>query len=154
MSNVRHHMSESRPSPAFIKRSVWLGISVGWLTQLGLTTILPTVVLMVARFFSLETENNSLWLENPSDSSHPVWFALQASVFLGSVLAGWLAARLSPRKSLMVPLALVILSLAATGFEQFPRPMSTAVMLIWAAGPCVGLFLGWVLVQLLGRSDA
>ncbi len=147
-------MSEPRPSPAFIKRSVWLGLSVGWLAQLGLKTILPVVVLVGVRYFSLETENKSLWLEEPSDSSHPVWYVLQASVFLGSVLAGWLAAMLSPRKSLMVPMALVVLSLVATGFEQFPRPMSTTVMLIWAAGPCVGLFLGWLLVQLLARSDA
>jgi hypothetical protein len=147
-------MSEPRSSPAFIKRSVWLGVSVGWLAQLGLKTILPVAVLVAVRFFSLETENKSLWLEEPSDSSHPVWHVLQASVFLGSMLAGWLAAMLSPRKSFMVPIALVVLSLAATGFEQFPRPMSTTVMLIWAAGPCVGLFLGWLLVQLLARSDA
>lgn len=98
-------MSEPRSSPAFIKRSVWLGFGVGWLTQLGLKTILPVVVLVGVRFFSLETESKSLWLENPSDSSHPVWYALQASVFLGSVLAGCLAAMLSPRKPLMVPTA-------------------------------------------------
>ena len=147
-------MSEPRPSPAFIKRSVWLGLSVGWLTQLGLKALLPGVVLVGARFFSLETENKSLWLENPSDSSHPVWYALQASILLGSVLAGWLAGKLSPRKSLMVPMALIILSLVATAFEQFPRPMSTTVMLMWVAGPCVGLFLGWLLVQLLARGEA
>lgn len=147
-------MSEPRSSPAFVKRSVWLGLSVGWLTQLGLKTILPVVVLVGVRFISLETENKSLWLEEPSDSSHPVWYALQVSVLLGSVLAGWFAAILSPRKSIMVPVALVILSLVATAFEQFPKPMSATVMLIWAAGPCVGLFVGWLLVQLRARSDA
>ena len=147
-------MSEPLPSQAFIKRSVWLGLSVGWLTQLGLKTILPIVVLVGVRYFSLETENKSLWLEEPSDSSHPVWYLLQASVLLGSFLAGSLAAMLSPRKSLIVPIVLVLLSLAATGFEQFPRPMSTTVMLIWSAGPCVGLLLGWLVVQLRARSEA
>ena len=147
-------MSEPSSSPDFIKRSVWLGIFVGWLAQFGLKTILPIVVLVGVRFFSLETENKSLWLEEPGDSSHPVWYLLQASGFVASVLAGWLADLLSPRKSVIVPMALVILSLVATGFEQFPRPVSTTVMLIWAAGPCVGLVLGWLLVRLLARGDA
>ena len=147
-------MPEPLSSPAFVKRSLWLGLGVGWLTHLGLKTILPIVVLVGVRFFSLETEKTSLWLEDPSDSSHPVWYALQAAVFIGSMLAGSLAALLSPRKSLFVPVALVILSLLATGFEQFPRPMSTVVMFVWAAGPCVGLLLGWLLVQLLARGEA
>jgi hypothetical protein len=147
-------MSEPPSSQGFIKRSVWLGVFVGWLAQFGLKTILPILVLVGVRFFSLETENKSLWLEEPSDSSHPVWYMLQASIFGASVLAGWLAAFLSPRKSLIVPMALVVLSLVATGFEQFPRPMSTTVMLIWAVGPCVGLVLGWLLVRLVARGDA
>jgi len=147
-------MSDPRPSPGFIKQSVWLGLGVGWLAQLGLRTILPIAVLTGVRFFSLETENKSLWLEDSGDSSHPVWYALQASVFIGSVFAGWLAAKLSPRKSFAVPIVLVILSLLATAFEQFPRPMSTTVGLVWAAGPCVGLVVGWFLARLFVRNDA
>lgn len=147
-------MSDSHSSQAFIKRSVWLGVGVGWLTQLGLKTLLPIVVLVGVRFFSLQTEKEALWLENPDDSSHPVWYALQASVFVGSVLAGWLAGKLSPRKSVLTPIALVVLSLVATGFEQFPRPMSTVVLLVWAAGPCAGLLVGWLLARLLARGDA
>ena len=99
-------MSESHSSSIFIKRSAWLGLIVGWLAQLGLKTVLPVVVLVGLRFFSVEGENKSLWLENPNDSTHPVWYALQASVFLGSVAAGWLAAELSPRKSVIVPVTL------------------------------------------------
>ena len=144
----------SHSSSIFIKRSAWLGLIVGWLAQLGLKTILPVVVLVGLRFFSVEGENNLLWLENPNDSTHPVWYALQASVFLGSVAAGWLAAALSPRKSVIVPVTLVFLSLVVTAFEQFPRPMSTTVTLVWAAGPCVGLLVGWLLQKLLARSDA
>jgi hypothetical protein len=147
-------MSEPRTSQTFVNRSVLLGLSVGWLAQLGLKLILPSLVLFGVRLFSLETENNALWLENPNNSSHPVWYALQGSVFLGSCLAGWLAAWLAPRKSLSVPIALILLSLVATGFEQFPMPLSSVVLLIWAGGPCAGLFLGWLLVQVLGRSNA
>jgi hypothetical protein len=147
-------MPEPRTSPSFVKRSVWLGLGVGWLAQLGLKEILPIVVLVAIRLFSLEAEKSSLWLEDPNDSSHPVWYALQAAVFVGSVLAGSLAALLSPRKSLVVPAALVILSLLATGFDQFPRPMTPVVTLVWAAGPCTGLLLGWLLVRLRARGEA
>lgn len=147
-------MSEQSSSSAFIKRSVWLGLCVGWLTQLALKTIFPIAVLVGVRYFSLETDNKSLWLEESGNSTHPVWYALQASVFVGSLLAGWLAAKLSPRRSFVVPIALVILSLLTTGFEQFPSPMSTPILLVWAAGPCVGLIVGWLLAQLLARSDA
>jgi hypothetical protein len=147
-------MPDSRVSQSYLKRSVWLGIGVGWLAQLGLKTILPIVALVAIRFFSLETEWSSLWLEDPSDSSHPVWYALQAAAFLGSMLAGSLAALLSPRKSIVVPVALVILSLLATGFKQFPRPMSPVVTLFWAAGPCAGPLFGWLLVRLFARGEA
>jgi hypothetical protein len=146
-------MEQPSTSPATIKRSVWLAVSVGWLAQLGLKTILPLVVLVGIRLLSLKTDNEALWLEEPGNSNHPVWYALQASIFLGSAIAGWLASRLAPHKSRMVPIALIILSLLATGFEQFPRPLSAMVVFIWAAGPCLGLLLGWIL-QKLRSSDA
>jgi hypothetical protein len=147
-------MPDSHATPSFVKRTVWLGLGVGCLAQLGLKTILPIAILVAIRFFSLETDRSSLWLEDPSDSSHPVWYVLQAAVFVGSVLAGSIAALLSPRKSIFVPVALVFLSLLATGFEQFPRPMSPVVTLVWAAGPCAGLLLGWLLVRMLARREA
>ena len=137
-----------------VKKSAWLGLSVGALTQLGLRTLLPAAVLVTLRLVSLNTENQALWLENPSDSSHPVWYALQASVFVGSIVAGVVGAYLAPRGSLIVPIGLVLLSLVATGFEQFPRPMSPAVLLAWAAGPCVGLICGALLAWRLQRGDA
>jgi hypothetical protein len=146
-------MSEPNSSPTCIKRSVWLSLGVGFLAQLGLKIIFPTVVLVVVRFFSLETENESLWLENPDNSSHPVWYALQGSVFLASMLAGWLAAILSPAKSRAALVGLVMLSLLSTVFEQLPRPLSIAVMLIWAAGPCIGLAFGWLVAQWRACDD-
>jgi len=127
------------------KRTIWLGIVVGWLVQLGLKSILPVIVLFAVRSWSLAADNPSLWLENPGNSSHPVWYALQTSVFIGSVLAGNLAAVLAPRRSFAVPVALFMLSLISTGFEQFPWPLSTTIILIWAGAPSIGVVLGVVL---------
>ncbi len=146
-------MSEARQQSSTLKRSIWLGIAVGWLAQLGLKAILPFVVLVGVRFWSLETESPSLWLEDPGNSSHPVWYALQASVFVGSALAGSLAAMLAPHRSFVVPVVLVVLSLLATAFEQFPGHFSSIVAFVWAGGPCVGLVFGIWLTRLLTRSD-
>jgi len=134
-------------------RSIWLGIAVGWLAQLGLTALLPLIVLVAIRYWSLSSDNPSLWLENPDDSSHPVWYALQASICVGSILAGSLAARLAPHRSLALPIGLVALSLIATAFEQFPRHLSTTVIIIWTGGPCVGLVIGVWLGRLFTRTD-
>lgn len=152
-THAKHPMTKSHHSPMLIKRSFWLALCVGGLAQFALKLILPFVVLFGIRLFSLTTENNSLWLEHPNNSSHPVWYVLQGAVFLGACLAGWLAAWLSPGKSRLLPMVLILLSLIATGFEQFPMPMSSMVMFIWAGAPCAGLFLGWLLPQLPGRSS-
>jgi hypothetical protein len=138
-------MSKLRNQTPARKRAIWLGIGVGWLVQLGLKSTLPVIVLFGVRYWSLAADRPSLWLENPGNSSHPVWYALQASVFIGSVLAGSFAAILAPRRSFAVPVALVMLSLVSTGFEQFPRPLSATVALIWAGAPCIGVVLGVVL---------
>ena len=137
-----------------MKPKAWLGILVGSLTQVGLKTVLPIAVLVAIRMWSLETDDKSLWLEQPDDASHPVWFALQASIFLGSALAGILAGILSPRRSLVVPIALVTLSLLATAFEQFPRPATPSVLLVWAVGPCLGLLVGLLSVRIFQGRNA
>ena len=123
-------------------RTVWFGIAVGFLAQLGLRTLLPMMVLFATRTWSQMMDSPSLWMEYPDDSRHPVWYALQASVCAGSILAGIVAAILAPRRSLALPVGLVTLSLIANAFEQFPRPLTTLVNLIWTAGPCVGLLIG------------
>lgn len=145
-------MPEIPESSAPMKRSTWLAIAVGWLTQLGLKALIPITVLVAIRMWSLQAENKALWLENSDDASHPVWFALQGSVFIGSIVAGMLAGLLSPRKSFAVPIWLVLLSLLATAFEQFPRPMSMVVGIVWSCGPCVGLLVGYALTKLLRRG--
>lgn len=136
------------------KQSIWLGIGVAWLVQLALKTILPMLVLAGVRYWSLAADRPSLWLEDPGNSSHPVWYALQAAVFFGSVLAGSLTAVLAPRRSSAVPVALVMLSLLTTAFEQFPRPLSATVAVIWTAAPCLGLVLGVMLGRRFTRKAA
>lgn len=135
-------------------RSIWLGISVAWLVQLGLKAILPSIVLVVIRFWSLTSDHPSPWLEDPDDANHPVWYALQAFVFVGSVFAGSLASMWARRRSPTVPIALAMLSLAGTMFEQFPRHISIGSGLIWTGGPCVGLVLGVLLGWRLARGEA
>jgi hypothetical protein len=145
-------MTDQTSDQSMLKPSAWLGIFVGWLAQLGLKTILPLVVLVAIRMWSLEGDDKALWLEDPEDSSHPVWYALQASIFLGSIVAGALAGRLSPSRSIAVPLVLVILSLLATFFEQFPRHSDPVALTIWSLGPCIGLLTGvFLLWALKGR---
>lgn len=138
-------MNELRDSKLRRGRSVWLGIAVGFLAQLGLKTLLPMIVLFATRGWSLATDNPSLWLEYPDNTRHSVWYAMQASVFAGSILAGAMAAVLVSRRSLALPFALVTLSLVATGFEQFPQPFTASVSVIWTGGPCSGILLGVLL---------
>jgi hypothetical protein len=99
---------------------LWMGLTVGWLAQLGLKSFVPLVVLVATRFFSLETENSRMWLEDASDSSHPLWYALQCSVFLSSICAGALGASLSKGRYWALAAGLAILSLLTTFFEPFP----------------------------------
>lgn len=141
-------MSPTPDTEGRIKQSVWLGIVVGWLSQLGLKVVLPTVFLVGLRGLSLATGAQALWLEHPGDSSHPGWYGLQAVIIAGSAIAGALAALLAPRGALAVPAALLVLSLLSTSLEQLPRPLSAAVAWIWAGGPCIGLLAGWLLVQI------
>jgi hypothetical protein len=144
-------MSELPDSISSRGRSVWFGITVGSLAQLGLKTLLPLIVLFATRYWSLTMDSPSLWLEDPGDSRHPVWYAMQASVFVGSILAGAAAAMLVSRRSFALAVALVMLSLIATAFEQFPQPLTTSVSFIWAVGPCFGLLVGVLLGRRLTR---
>ena len=135
-------MSPSDPSHDGARRPIWLGIVVGWLAQLGLKTLLPIVVLVGWSYWQHWVGVQSPSIQSPPRSSDPAWYGAQAAVFLGSVLAGILAARLVSRRSRLLPIALVVLSLLSTAFEQFPMPLSATVLSIWALGPCLGLIAG------------
>jgi hypothetical protein len=135
-------MSPSDRSHESARRPIWLGIAVGWLAQLGLKTLLPVVVLVGLSYWQLWTGGQSPWVQSPPRSSDPAWYLVQAAIFFASVLAGVLAARLVRKRSLLLPVALVVLSLLSTAFEQFPMPLSATVLLIWTAVPCLGLVAG------------
>jgi hypothetical protein len=146
-------MAETSQKPTTRTWPIWLAVAVGWLVQLGLKTLLPIVVLVAVRSWSLQTNDQAMGLDNPDDSSYPIWYAMQGAVFIGSVIAGGFAAMLAPRRPVMVSIALVILSLVATAFEQFPRPLTTTVVWIWTVGPCAGLVVGVLLGRWLTRGD-
>ena len=135
-------MTASSSDSTSKREKIWLGLTVGWLTQLGLKTFVPIVALIGIRFYSFETNNPTLWMENPGDSTHPVWYALQTTVFLSSLCAGALGAYLSQGRYWMLALGLTILSLMTTFFEQFPIPPSTIALWFWAGGPCLGVVAG------------
>jgi hypothetical protein len=149
----KRFMNELRDSIPSRRQSVWLGIAVGFLAQLGLKTFLPMIVLVATRSWSQAMDNPSLWLEDPGNSRHSVWYAMQASVFAGSLVAGTVAAMLVSRRSVALPVALVILSLLAIAFEQFPQPLTTSVNFIWTGGPCFGVFFGVLLGQRLTQRQ-
>lgn len=109
-----------------LKPSIWQAAVLGWLVQLVLKTVLPLGVLATG-------------IGNGGPS---VWYAQQAAIFLGSLLAGAIAARIARGRPLTLALALLGLSLATTFFEQFPATLTPWVALVWAGGPCLGLLLG------------
>ena len=109
-----------------LKPSIWPAAALGFLVQLVLKTVFPLAVLAAGI----------------GNSSSSVWYTQQATVFLGSLLAGALAARIAKGRSLALALALLGLSLATTFFEQFPATLTPWIVLIWAGGPCLGLLVG------------
>lgn len=120
-------MTEHAAELPMLKPSIWPAAIIGWLVQLVLKTVLPLAVLAVA---------------GAGNSSDAVWYAQQAAIFLGSLVAGALAAEIAKGRPLALALALVGLSLASTFFEQFPATLTPWTALIWTGGPCLGLLLG------------
>ena len=124
------------------QRPVGLGVAVGWLVLLILKTLVPILVLVGAAYWHFWTTGVSASFQNPPPSSDPVWYGIQAAIALGSVPAGYLASRLAPGRPVPLALGLVAMSLLTTFFEQFPMPLSGTTILIWTAGPCLGLLAG------------
>jgi hypothetical protein len=135
------------------KRSVWFSVLVGWLAQLGLTMLLPIVAIVVGQTWAMATGVEVGWVDETSRAMLFGWLVIQWVVFGGSVIAGAVGAYLAPRRSWAVPLALVLLSLLASVFQQLPWPRSTEALLIWMLGPCVGLLTGITIVWRLGRNS-
>ncbi len=124
-------MTEHSADLPMLKPSIWPAAGIGWLVQLVLKTVLPLAVLAGAG----------------GGSSQSIWYAQQAAIFLGSLVAGALAAKIAKGRPLALALAMVGLSLANTFFEQFPATLTPWTALIWTGGPCLGLLLGLGLVR-------
>jgi hypothetical protein len=136
------------------RRSFWLGVLVGWLAQLGLTTLLPIVAIVAGQTWAMANGGMEVgWVDQTQRAMLFGWLVIQLVVFGGSVVAGAVGAYLAPRRSWAIPLALVSLSLLASAFQQLPWPRSTEALLIWMLGPCVGLLTGIAIVWRLGRNN-
>jgi hypothetical protein len=145
-------MEAHSPTGKSERRAIWLGVLVGWLAQLGLTTLLPIVAIVAGRTWGMATGVEGGWVDQTQRAMLFGWLVIQLVVFGGSVVAGAIGAYLAPRRSWAVPLALVLLSLLASVFQQLPSPRSTEALLIWMLGPCVGLLTGVAIVWRLGRN--
>jgi hypothetical protein len=136
------------------RRPVGLGIAVGWLVLLILKTLVPILVLVGMAYWHFWTTGVSASFQNPPPTSDPVWYAVQAAIGLGTILAGFLAARLAPGRPVPLALGLVAMSLLTTFFEQFPMPLSATAIVIWTAGPCLGLLAGVWLARVSASAAA
>lgn len=134
------------------KRSVWLGVLVGWLTQIALKIILPMLVFVGLNLFSVATGGDALYEPQARNALEPAWLIQQGAIFAASILAGVLAALVSPPRGVAVPVALAVLSLLATFFEQLPMPLSGPRIALWTLAPCLGVVLGVLMTQLRFRT--
>jgi len=136
------------------RRPVGLGIAVGWLGLLVLKILVPFLVLTGVAFWHVWTTGRPASFQNPPPASDPVWYGIQAAIAFATVLAGYLAARLAPGRPVPLALGLVAMSLLTTFFEQFPMPLSGTTILIWTAGPCLGLLAGVWLARVSASAAA
>ena len=135
-----------------VKRSVWLGVLVGWLAQTALKFVLPVLVFVALNVLSVATGGAALYEPQARNALEPAWLIQQGAIFAASFLAGILAGLLSPPRAMVVPVALAVLSLLATFFEQFPMPLSGPRIALWTLAPCLGVVLGVLATQLRFRT--
>jgi len=125
-----------------MKANLGIAVFVGWMTQLGLSILLPTTAIVFGRAASMLFGGDGSWGDHASDPREPAWHLIQASILLGSVIAAWLTGYLAPRRFALAATALILLVLAAKVFEQFPMPPSPSVLVEWMLAPCLGIVVG------------
>lgn len=104
-------MTELNAAPADASRPVWIAVMAGWLLQLVLKALLPLVL---------------------QAASAPYWYAAQAAIFIGSAIAGALAARLAPGR----PLAVAATTHGLPGPTIFSAGFTVSVPKATAATAC------------------
>ena len=100
-------MLATSSSRQFVRRSLLLAIAVGLLAQLALSTILPIIGEVAGRSWAMAVGATDSWAEHTGDATSFGWQVIQAILFIGSLIAGGLAAYLAPRRPWLVALVLV-----------------------------------------------
>jgi hypothetical protein len=131
-----------------MKTNLGIAIFVGWMTQLGLSSLLPATAIVLGRTASMLSGGDSSWGDHASDPWEPAWHLIQASILLGSAIAAWLTGYLAPRRPALAATALILLVLVAKAFEQFPMPPSPSVLVEWVIAPCLGIVIGTMAARL------
>jgi len=137
-----------------MRRTVWLAVLLGWLAQLGLSTLLPIIGEVAWRSLAMASGAPDSWAEHTRDASHLGWRIAQGLVFLASFTAGALAGYFTPRRPFFVATILVVLSLVGSAFQQLPSPRSLVILLAWVLAPCLGLICGVAISWFLRRRGA
>jgi hypothetical protein len=107
-------------APEQFKRTLWFAVLVGWLSQIALMQLLPTIGEVLARAASFAFGSHDNWTEHTQQAADVGWKIVELLKFLASVGAGIVAAVLTPRKPWIVAVALAVLSMLDGSFEQLP----------------------------------
>ncbi len=137
-----------------MKSNLGIAIFVGWMTQLGLSTLLPTIAIVVGRAVSMAGGGDGRWGDHAADPQQEGWHLVQAVILLGSVIAAWLAGYLAPRKLTISATGLILLVLLAKAFEQLPIRHSASVVIEWVLSPCLGIVAGAMMARLTFRKES
>ena len=133
------------------RRSYLLGVLGGIVAKLGVSTALVAVLIFADQFQAARFDRPIL-IDRMDDPRTTGWYLLQGVNFVSAGLAGFVAAWLSPKHSRGAAATLVALAVLAIVFAQLPRPASTAMLVLWAAGAPVGIVIGSYLFRRRERA--
>jgi hypothetical protein len=137
-----------------MKPNLGIAIFVGWMTQLGLSTLLPTIAIVIGRAVSVAGGGDGGWGDHATDPRQAGWHLVQAVILLGSVIAAWIAGYLAPRKLAISATVLILLVLLAKAFEQLPIRHSAPDVVEWVLSPCLGIAAGAMMARLTFRKES
>ena len=137
-----------------MKPNLGVAVFVGWMTQLGLSALLPGVAIVIGRGISMASGGDGSWGEHANQPHESGWHLTQAMIFLGAFIAGYLAGRLVPRRIAMSAAALFLLVILGKFFEQFPMPPTVFALIEWGLAPSVGIVVGSATAWLATRRQA
>ena len=131
-----------------MRTNLGIAIFVGWMIQLALSNLLPTIAIVFGRGASMLAGGDGRWVDHAADPREPAWHLMQASILLASVIAAWLTAYLAPSRFALAATALTLLVLLAKAFEQLPMPPSSSALAEWMIAPFLGIAVGTMAARL------